>query len=82
MIRLDWRVGILPQTIEHALHLIVRQRHAVQHRAIPLKENLPPVRDQVLDRVVLEHLLFPARLLEQSNEIRLKIQLSMSTCIG
>ena len=82
MIRLDRRVSILPQTVEHALHLIVRKRHAVQHRAIPLKENLPPVRDQVQGCAVLEHLLLPARLLEQGNEIRLKIQLSMSTCVG
>ena len=60
VVRLDRRVGILPQTVEHALHLIIRKRHAVQHRAVPLKENLTPVRDQVLYCVVLEHLLFPA----------------------
>ena len=82
VVRLDRRVSILPQTVEHALHLIVRQRHAVQHRAVPLKENLPPVRDQVQGRVVLEYLLLPARLLEKCNEIRLEILLSMSACVG
>lgn len=82
MVRLDRRVSVLAQAIEHLLHLIVRQRHAVQQGAVPLKENLPPVRDQVQGRAVLEHLLLPARLLEQGNEIRLKILLSMRASVG